>query len=136
MCSSTDEGRLVVNEPETIDYLTDDVADTMSHVEQHLTVITVAEEYGFHMTNDDYIACQISEMKPGMLVGVNSPYPYSGDALTDISDLATEATEYLTDNGIVPRAYDHGQKDTRAGWGTARGGGAARQYGAAWVVGI
>lgn len=123
-----------MNEVETIDYLTDDVADTMTNTQQHLAVITVAVGYGYQLDPWEQSAYDTAN-QGGHYNDNDNPMMYQGDLGSDIATLAQWSVLFLNDNGIVPRAYEHGQRDTRAGTGTtARDDGAARLYGAQWVV--
>jgi len=123
-----------MDENETIDYLTDDVADKMTTMTQHLTVIEAATQYGYQLDPWEDKACETAQTD--IEHGIDSETAlYNGDLEDDIATLARWSVRYLNDNGVVPRTYEHGQKDTHAGTGneTARRDG-ARLYGAAWVT--
>ncbi len=119
---------------EIVDYMTDDTARTMSDVERDITVIAVAQGYGFDLTPDEHEAYWVGLARYGYMPNVDSDDGYVGNLDADISTVAAMATRYLNDNGIVPRASDHGHNNDGAGYGTPRRGDAARLYGAAWVT--
>ncbi len=125
-----------MNENETIDYLTDITADDLDIMDQHLTVIVTAIGYGYYPDVWQFEAYETAMLATGNMPTADLPDSYSGDLTIDVADIARQATDYLNVNGIVPRAYDHGESDEYEGYGqTARGNG-ARLYGAGEVVAI
>ena len=123
-----------MNETETIDYLTDELADAMTETEQHVAVIGAAVEYGYRLDPWEQSAYDYAN-QGGHYNDDDNGTTHKGDPDDDVETLARWSMRYLNENGIVPRTYEHGQRDTRAGTGsTARGDGAARLYGAQWVT--
>ena len=114
-----------MTEQETIEYLSDEETDGMGQRDQHLAVITLAVEYGMETTADDE---QVVELAYWQQLDGRRAYLGNDDVVDvdrTISDLAIEAVEYLNSQGVVPSAYDHGERDERAGYGAAGSNGAA-----------
>ena len=123
-----------MNEHETIDYLTDITADDLDIMDRHLTVIITAIGYGYYPDVWQFEAYETAMLATGIVPRDDLPDSYNGDLPIDVADIARQATEYLNVNGIVPRAYDHGETDEYEGYGQTPRLNGARLYGAGQVA--
>lgn len=119
---------------EIVDYMTDEQADGMSDVERDITIIAVAQGYGFDLTPDEHEAYWVGMARHGFMPDVDDDSEYVGNLDDDIAVVGSMAIRYLNDNGIVPRGTEHGHHNDGAGYGMARRCDAARLYGSAWVT--
>ena len=115
---------------ETIEYLTDADTDAMSELERGLALVELGIEYGYVL--DPCEALTLATMETvSWMVGADLPVEYDGEFFAEFTTLGNDALLYLNARGIVPSAYDHGERDRFAGYGevTAREDAARRGYG-------
>lgn len=124
-----------VNRHEIVTYLSDSDGEWKSDMGVDISVVEIAASYGMELTWRDNFAIEYATGD------IDPTVRYLGDLIADIKDLANNAMTYLHANDIAPYAYDHGQRETGAGFGAARRDGAegydagwGMLYGAQWVV--